>query len=624
MPPFRTNKRADRQLGQHEGSRARPPVVALSPAPGVPAVARAAVALQSSAGNRLVSRMISAQREESETEESQSSEGKGNGVPNPGTSDMDRFVGLAKASKIGSAIAEAGKHSGLDLDKQALLPSAIRKSADDPEGMVKGAGSNWSKVKERYVSNEDTMRRILQYRIQEVGRVYKLVIAQMRADNEAVRKQELSKPVGERDMSRVFQVNDLQFSMMGSTDLTSDYDVSFDHVVTKPWVGATAVKLFNKKFRDKWGKESGSVFDTNVYTQGFMPQDMSNIPAGMPGAIEARKTRAEKRASEGGVGTEEKSQLQQLAKRLESEAEKAKQVRKEAALKVQGERSGARKGETARADVFVVEDVMSMVKLRKFMSDDEWREYRVLLLSRIPVKSYGVTAEVLEQADAKFKQLDKELQKMKGDLRNKKLRDGVDPGAIDPDDLELEASNRLYERYLDRALQVVQKSKNELQGKDLVQWTEEQSTALYFANEAYHTSGPVESTVIGQQMGIAMEQTSEQYLQAINEQTGFVVEQHHAAHGNEGKFLWKSAKYVDRICSIVESIKDQPKGGFKHYTVLKALSKDLLVIKKGSGSDAQKNEAALGKLSELAPGRDVKKMVLELNADLNQKLRRKG
>ena len=37
----------------------------------------------------------------------------------------------------------------------------------------------------------------------------------------------------------VFQLNDLQFAMMGSTDLTSDYDVSFDHDVEKPWVGTT-------------------------------------------------------------------------------------------------------------------------------------------------------------------------------------------------------------------------------------------------------------------------------------------------------------------------------------------------------------------------------------------------
>ena len=68
------------------------------------------------------------------------------------------------------------------------------------------------------------MRLILQFRIDEVGRIYKQVIDQMWNDNETKRNaynKDKSVPKEE-----VFQLNDLQFAMMGSTDLTSDYATS--------------------------------------------------------------------------------------------------------------------------------------------------------------------------------------------------------------------------------------------------------------------------------------------------------------------------------------------------------------------------------------------------------------
>ena len=122
-------------------------------------------------------------------------------------------------------------------------------------------------------------------------------------------------------------------------------------------------------------------------------------------------------------------------------------------------------------------------------------------------------------ADQTFATLNKKLETRMDQLR--KSRSGVDEA-----DLELEASNRLYEEYLEQAGAIVAQNKGILQGPAISDWTQKQSSALYFANEAYHTSGPVESTVIGQQMGIAMKQVAEQHLQAINEQTGFVIEQH--------------------------------------------------------------------------------------------------
>ena len=52
----------------------------------------------------------------------------------------------------------------------------------------------------------------------------------------------------------------------GSTALSSDYDITF---MGKQ--GAFAVQEFNKQFRAYWGKEAGTVFDTNVYAEDVLP-----------------------------------------------------------------------------------------------------------------------------------------------------------------------------------------------------------------------------------------------------------------------------------------------------------------------------------------------------------------
>ena len=58
----------------------------------------------------------------------------------------------------------------------------------------------------------------------------------------------------------------------GSTNLTSDYDVTFI-VPDRPELEIELVLKFNLTFRELFGLEAGYMFDTNVYTSGFMPDD---------------------------------------------------------------------------------------------------------------------------------------------------------------------------------------------------------------------------------------------------------------------------------------------------------------------------------------------------------------
>jgi hypothetical protein len=533
---------------------------------------------------------------------------------------VDEHVKMGGARKASGGIAEQAKHGGLDSKSGLVLPSKIKESMEAPEQMVLGCGSKWKEVKTQYIADEPKMRLLLQYRIHEVGRIYKQVIGELWRENAPLRAKERAIK-GSVPRDQLFQLNDLQFSMMGSTDLTSDYDVSFDHVVTKPWIGVAAVKAFNRIFREKWKAESGTVFDTNVYTQGFMPSDMSNIPTALPGAIDKRRQGAEALAAIAGPSQKE---AQDLVKSLKSKHAEAVQVRsKMAADAIQG-RAEVRKSHTiSQAKVFAIEDVMSLVKIRKFMNETDWATYSTMLLSELEGPAKAATKIVLKQADDKYKELDAQLEAKKAALRV-----GRPEGTVDDEDLELEASNRLYEEYLVKAAAIVAANHGVLEPGAIAKWTEQQSTALYFANEAYHTSGPVESTVIGQQMGIKMAQTPEQHMQAINEQTGFVVEQHHATHAKPpGRFLWKSSKYVDRICAILNLIRQDVPGGLPDVLPLepelRSLSAALLVIKKGTLPDEQKDTASVEKATLAGPpvSEDVQKCVLRLNADVNQRLR---
>lgn len=55
----------------------------------------------------------------------------------------------------------------------------------------------------------------------------------------------------------------------GSSNVTSDYDVTFS-IPNAPELETDAVSLFNKQFESRWNLPSAVVFDTNVYTSGFM------------------------------------------------------------------------------------------------------------------------------------------------------------------------------------------------------------------------------------------------------------------------------------------------------------------------------------------------------------------
>jgi hypothetical protein len=139
------------------------------------------------------------------------------------------------------------------LDGLVGKPGGKPLNTEQLNKLIEHAQKDWKQVKEHYLQYPNLMQQLVNHRTQEIQRLIDTV------------KSELV------DVEAAFQGKDgkIQQIAAGSTDLTSDYDVVFySENKTK---AIEAIQLFNQKFREEFGRESGFVFDTNVYTPGFLP-----------------------------------------------------------------------------------------------------------------------------------------------------------------------------------------------------------------------------------------------------------------------------------------------------------------------------------------------------------------
>ncbi|MEA5597121.1 hypothetical protein [Rivularia sp. UHCC 0363] len=485
-----------------------------------------------------------------------------------------------KASEAGTSKKPEADNSKAEDKKDAPEKKKDKKKKTENDNknykeMVNKAGS-WDKVKKNYLKDTKTMQGLIKFRKEEVGSIINEVRKSLETD-----------------------AQNLKDIAPGSTDLTSDYDVTFDGGENKS-LESKAVKEFNKLFRERWGKESGTIFDTNVYTTGHMPTG---------------KDKEEKEKDKG------RTQWQ-----MTKEGEK-------------------------KSDKLL--DEMALLKIRRNMSQSQWEKYQKNMLNGIKDKNTKKETEArLKKAEQlhqesqkefknKISKLSKEhkslLNKLKSKLKNKKNQD-----------TEMAANNQLYESYLTKGEENLtelealrtevekQQIRTKEQAKKLDDLTlklqEMRSKALVFANEAYHTGGAVEHVVLNQQMKQGISINNNQYLQSINEQTGFAVEQIND-HKNMGMALWKSSKYVDRLCDAINNIhKNHKEEGFKQPEKQKEMSnlaKELLDIKKSKeeklATDKQKSNAAkkLAKDYKINSKDQYLKDILTMNTEVNQQIREK-
>ncbi len=461
---------------------------------------------------------------------------------------------------------------------------------------------------------------------------------------------------------------------------------------------------FNKKFKQEWPQESGTVFDTNVYTTGHMPasslsnrgqqysqmnavrsnlKDIEKLQQKLQELREGMKERTTQTAINKArrmerqlerLISEKKTEIRETLTQInnlrnasgekpisassvinaETTSEAIKTVdsslntmRTDLKGKIDAENETKLVGlsEDALGQMARDQKIMSLVKMKRFMTDAEWQHYSDMM------REAGADESLFAEA------------KTVSDALGQKLHDRKDSLPDTVRDAENHAANRLYEETLaelipnlNRLNELREKYKGQelenIPSQDLLEIQtlntevkQIQSQALFFANEAYHTGGPVEHVVLNQQMRLGLEVEPKDFSLSVNEQTGFIMEQTEKVKTDEdfGKSLWKSAKYLDRICDaaeklgeiesrtdmavketkIEEQIEAVTDPDLKEVYKLREIAVELLKIKKNPVmNDAEKSEEALKIVKKIGwtGVAQYRQKMLDLNKILNERI----
>ena len=284
----------------------------------------------------------------------------------------------------------------------------------------------------------------------------------------------------------------------GSSNLTSDYDVTF-RIVQLPQYEAALVREFNQGFGRYFVSlggpkyESGVVFDTNMYTSGFL---------GKKGSLYQPKTKE----------TSEKLAQNQLE--------------------------------------------FSLVAILKGLPQGEWVHFQKEVIQeakdKLELNSDGVKIinNLFKEAKEHTKKTSNEVEKQKNEVmkdyttqlnvdkvrKNSKAYKDIEIAA------QMQAANRLYEKQIDTVSNLIKeyqeaekaynpeaaeedkKKQEEKIDKLSIDIYKEQSLALIYANEAYYSAGPVLHVVGQMQMGLKDITTPMEYLQSLLVQIGYKLQ----------------------------------------------------------------------------------------------------
>ncbi|MEU2434531.1 glycosyltransferase family 4 protein [Streptomyces sp. NPDC007861] len=451
---------------------------------------------------------------------------------------------------------------------------------------------------------------------------------------------------------------DLSFCAVGSTNPTSDYDIT---------VGGRgdiqAMKDFNTEFV-KWIKEksgtacdyeSGMVFDTNLYVAGYLPV-VENIratatrlafPPQQVSKAELHAASSERRDRAGQDLSKVKAATPDDDKLLwdgvtEDDFEKNLEP---AVLRLSEER----------------QDVYALTKLRKYCGPTEWVDFGEKLKDAMTKANteWAATNTRLTSAEGLVAKYVDEV------LKNCNTTPNQDPKKRE-DDLErleeesgvsgankvLHARNNLYAEYSEKARKGFLDFRKEyvLKAKpanDVSTWEEARkrsyvsamdnfALSLMFAMEAYHSGSAIKDVVANQQANRGLSLTRSQYRDSFNEQTGDFLKDLHHYQNKPPKALIQASKYLSRICLAGTEVNNRTsrqlgedvQKSLENFTKLtcKNPESELLKIRKPDAkyaemSENERGEAAAG-VYRSAMGEDyymdkMKKRVMELNVAIN-------
>ncbi|HLO89513.1 MAG TPA: hypothetical protein VK203_31510 [Nostocaceae cyanobacterium] len=550
------------------------------------------------------------------------SEGQGNSQAQQ-NSPVQRNAGEQKWNKLNSILAPALKRK---LDPAELQAAAQGKLLNELElGQVVRHLKTWNNIKSRFIDDcPELMKQIINYR----EKVVKQIITQILDINPEF--QTLDVVLG--DNSGVVRIKLIDAVAAGSTDLSSDYDITFSAKKGKESLEILAVDKFNDLFRKQWGKESGLVFDTNVYTSGHMRPEafhghgsklnlVNRISAILKNLEDKRLPLTEDKILEinqlvfqiQSIPDQQTStklfslDIGTLNVKLPIFVKKLKDLQKDLKTVVKEQYQESKDAYGVGEEFDEIATVMSLLHMKEYWQQGQsaganWNYYKKRMTSqKLPAHLKQVNKARIKEANKIHNQLLEERRRKIASY-NSKAKNQQDAN------LEMKANNELYVEYLQRvqnkkaeikAIEGQSESSDRLKTLKLELQTL-QSKALFFANEAYLTAPAAEQVVLNQQIGLGVKIPVEQYLTSINEQVAFIGEQIHHSHGNFGRALWKTAKYVERLLKAIEAIDGDTHGSVPSQKVknqvdkLNPLIDNLLkkIKKNESLKDSERDKAA--------------------------------
>ena len=426
-----------------------------------------------------------------------------------------------------------------------------------------------------------------------------------------------------------------EWAAAGSTTLTSDIDVNLKGAATE-----LAVPAFNEEFKlarngFQFNREPGVTYDVNVYAVDFM----HGAGVAVTGADGGQSLTTSQEFGAAVMGPKSASDPTAVEK---------------------GRRGLSGLG--ARQSDADAQEVWAHVKVRRYMTADEWGAYKADIIAAGYTRddAAGAAASaMMTQAEARFEtwrqtMLNEMMQAfapMEADadavqaladgaqstgVKDLEAAAGYDdgPGGAPShgkvEDRQMAAANRVYERKLQeiaqlrracRALQTelgagTRKADEVTADLDLryAQLRDRLSEASLYANEAYVTDGAVNHAVVGLQIGRPLQQDKRAMLNAVIENHADVRKEVARHDSWLGEAAYKAGKYMWRLGDAAKNL------GVDHPAVdaVYGAGFEIANTVKGGGGDpeqlsADKVEDAMG----ITGARDSKEGIAEMIGEVD-------
>ena len=383
---------------------------------------------------------------------------------------------------IASSLTPTPSANRLGFDPEATQEFLLNQEFRDA---LAAADDDWQQLKNMVLNragNEELMMQFVNYR----ERVYKYFVAEVRNKYPSIRG-----------------------VVIGSKTPTSDVDMTVVSDVD-PILEALAVAEFNEQFRQVFQKESGVVFDVNVYTISPMPraalgdrldelkalrevetylslrrdigefrteletlQSDTNRYREIRDKIETMQARLDdpeevdkmqehlQRVNELRISRDpsqrlpEDSEVGELPEnindlRLADVSRETRRARERLQSSVAAEETYNQVSPEAQQQILADQDVYARLQQRQNMSAEEWANYRTQIVDKTDDPMQAATTARLDRTEALHDQLEQELTQMIRELSpdlSPEERATITPANADPN-TKFAAYNRLFEYYL--------------------------------------------------------------------------------------------------------------------------------------------------------------------------------